>query len=94
MEACFKAIVEQGGHPLLRLEVPGLHEFFLEQASEAQLSHLPPEALFEAEKVAGRIRIAAESDTHSMSRVDPLRQAMYDRAETRSARPRGMDGGC
>ena len=80
VEACFKAIVEQGGHPLLRLEVPGLHEFFLDRASEAQLSYLPPEALFEAEKVAGRIRIAAESDTHSMSRIDPLRQAMYDRA--------------
>jgi aminopeptidase len=47
VEACFKAIVEQGGHPLLRLEIPGLHEYFLEHAGDAQLSYLPPEALFE-----------------------------------------------
>jgi aminopeptidase len=80
VEASFKAIVGQGGHPLLRLEVPGLHEYFLERASEAQLAHLPQEALFEAQKVAARIRIAAESDIRSMSRVDPRRQAAYDRA--------------
>jgi aminopeptidase len=80
VEACFKAIVEQGGHPLLRLEIPGLHEYFLEKASDAQLSFLPPEALFEAQKVSARIRIAAENDTRSMSRVDPRRQATFDRA--------------
>ena len=80
VEACWRAIVDQGGHPLLRLEIPGLHEYFLEQASDAQLSYLPPEALFEAQKVAARIRIAAENDIHSMSRVDPRRQAVYDRA--------------
>lgn len=80
VEACFKAVVQQGGLPLLRLEIPGLHEYFLENASEAQLGHLPVEGLFEAQKVAARIRIAAESDIHSMSRVDPRRQAVYDRA--------------
>ncbi len=80
VEACFKAIVDRGGHPLLRLEVPGLHEYFLERASDAQLSFLPPEALYEAQKVAGRIRIAAENDIRSMSRLDPRRQAAYDRA--------------
>jgi aminopeptidase len=80
VEACYKAIVLQGGQPLLRLEIPGLHEFFLENASDDQLAHLPPEGLFEAQKVSARIRIAAESDIHSMSRVDPRRQAAYDRA--------------
>ncbi len=80
VEACYKAIVRRGGHPLLRLELPGLHEFFVQEASEAQLSHVPPTALFEAGSANARIRIAAESDTHSMSRVDPLRQAAYERA--------------
>jgi aminopeptidase len=80
VEACFKEIVDRGGHPLLRLEFPGLHEYFLENASDAQLSYLPPEALFEAQKVAARIRIAAESDVRAMKSVDPRRQATYDRA--------------
>ena len=80
VEACYKAIVVRGGHPLVRLEIPGLNEFFIERATEAQLAHVPPTALFEAQSAAGRIRIAAESDTRSMSRVDPRRQALFERA--------------
>ena len=80
VEACYKAIVKRGGHPLVRLELPGLHEFFIQEASEAQLAHVPPSALFEAQSVNARIRISAESDTRSMSRVDPRRQAIFERA--------------
>ncbi len=67
-------------HPLVRLELPGLSEFFLEHANEHQLDYLPPVGLFEAETVDARIRIAADSDTRSMARVDPARQAIVDRA--------------
>jgi aminopeptidase len=80
VEACYKSVVLRGAHPLVRLELPGLHEFFLEQATEDQLTHVPAPALFEAQAVNARIRIAAESDTHSMCRVDPARQALFERA--------------
>lgn len=80
VEACFKAIVLRGAHPIVRLELPGLSEFFLTHASEAQLTYLSPLALHEAQSIDGRIRISAESDTRGMSRVDPRRQAMADRA--------------
>jgi aminopeptidase len=80
VEACYRAVVRRGAHPLVRLELPGLTEFFLNNATDAQLEHVPPTALHEAESVSGRIRIAAESDTRAMSRVDPRRQAMMDRA--------------
>jgi aminopeptidase len=80
VEACYEAIVRRGAHALVRLELPGLHEFFLQEASDAQLEFLPPSALFEAQSVSARIRIAAESDTRSMSRVDARRQAIYERA--------------
>src|SRR5260370_24913902 len=80
VEASYKAVVLRGGYPLVRLELPGLHEFFLEHASPAQLAHLPPMALFEAQSAAGRIRIAAENDARSMSRIDPRRQAEFERA--------------
>ncbi len=66
--------------PCVRLELPGLHEFFLQEASDAQLEFLPPSALFEAQSVNARIRIAADSDTRSMSRVDARRQAIFERA--------------
>jgi aminopeptidase len=80
VEACFKAIVLRGALPLVRLEIPGLHEFFLEHASESQLATVPPVSLFEAETAGARIRISAESDTRSMSQVDPRRQAIWERA--------------
>ena len=80
VEACYKAIVLRGAHPLVRLEFPGLTEFFLQNASEEQLSFLPPSSVFEAQSVTARIRISAESDTRAMSRVDPKRQAIADRA--------------
>ena len=96
VEACFKAIVGQGGHPLLRLEIPGLHEYFLENASDAQLSYLPPEALFEAQKVAARIRIAAESDIRvdEPGRPSPaggLRPGARPHPPGRAARALGLD---
>jgi len=63
VEACYRAVVLRGAHPLIRLDLPGLSEFFLQNASDAQLGHLPPVGLYEAETADARIRIAAESDT-------------------------------
>jgi aminopeptidase len=79
-EACYRAVVLRGGFPLVRLEPPGLHEFFVQHATDAQLEHLPPVSLYEAEVAAARIRIAAEHDTRSMCGIDPARQAKLDRA--------------
>ncbi len=81
VEACFKAIVLRGAYPLVRLEIAGLHEFFVEHASETQLATLPPAMLFDAQSAAARIRISAESDTRSMSRIDPKRQALFERSQ-------------
>ncbi len=75
-----KAVVVRGAHPIVRLEFPQLTEFFLRHASEQQLKFVLPVDQYEAETVDARIRIAAESDTRSMSRVDPERQAIVNRA--------------
>lgn len=80
VEACARAVILRGAHPLVRLELPGLGEFFVRNASDAQLEHVSPQALHEAQTVDGRIRISAESDTRSMRQVDPARQAKLDRA--------------
>jgi aminopeptidase len=80
VEECYKQVLRRGGHPSVHLELPALHEFFLREASEEQLSYLPPAALVEAHAIEASIRIAASSDTRSMSRVDPRRQAAVARA--------------
>src|SRR3954447_22190664 len=69
VEASYRAVVRRGAHPLVRLELPGLAEFFVANANEDQLTHLPAVGLYEAHEVDGRIRIAAETDTRSMSRL-------------------------
>jgi aminopeptidase len=80
VEACYRAVVRRGAQPLVRYDFPHLTEFFLNHATDAQLAQLPEASLAEARAVDGRIRIAAESDTRAMSRVDPRRQAAFDRA--------------
>jgi aminopeptidase len=80
VEACYRAVTLRGAHPLIRLDLPGMAEFFAERATEAQLAYGSPVGLYEAQASDGRIRIAAESDTRSMSRIDPRRQAILDRA--------------
>ncbi|HEV3165665.1 MAG TPA: aminopeptidase [Isosphaeraceae bacterium] len=80
VEACYRATVLREAYPLVRLDLPGLHEFFVRNATDAQLAHLPPVSLVESEVAAGRIRILAESDTRSMRGIDPARQAKLDRA--------------
>jgi len=82
VEASFRAIVDRGGYPVTRIGLPGLSEYFVEHAADAMLNYLPPLSLYEAQGVDGRIRIAAEHDTKSMSRVDPNRQATADRARS------------
>ena len=36
VEACYRAVVLRGGHPLVRLDLPGLSEFFLQNATTAR----------------------------------------------------------
>lgn len=80
VEACYRAVVLRGAHPIVRLELPGLAEFFGGHADDEQLAYVSPIALHEAETADARIRISAESDTRSMRGVDPARQAVVDRA--------------
>jgi aminopeptidase len=80
VEACYKAVVVRGAHPLLQFDLPNLTEFFLTHASDEQLAFVPPTALYEARTGDGRIRIAAESNTRGLSGVDPRRQALMSRA--------------
>jgi aminopeptidase len=80
IEACARAVVDRGAFPIVRVELPGLSEYFVAHASQAMLGHLSPVSIREAEVVDGRIRISAETDTRSMSAIDPGRQAIVDRA--------------
>ncbi len=80
VEAAARAVILRGANPMVRLEIPGLTEFFLEHADDAQLAHLPASAIAEVQEADGRIRIAAEGDPAAMRGVDPRRQAAFEQA--------------
>ncbi len=80
VEAAGKAVILRGAYPLVRIEIPGLTEFLLERADDEQLAHLPASLMAEAREADGRIRIAADEDTTAMKRVDPRRQAAFERS--------------
>lgn len=80
VEACYKAVVLRGGLPYTRIELPGLADFFLANADDAQLGRTPEWAVREAELTSARIRIAADVEPALPGAIDPRRQAVRERA--------------
>jgi aminopeptidase len=80
ISACYKAVLLRGAYPIVRPDFPELTEFFLSRATEEQLGHVPASSMHDATIADGRIRISAEADTRALSRIDPTRQAIVDRA--------------
>jgi aminopeptidase len=80
VDRCARRAIRRGSRPIIRLEPPGLREFFLREASPELLEHVSPIELFEAQTVDARIRISAESDLSAAASIDASRQAIRDRA--------------
>ena len=77
--AAAREVILAGAQPLLRIEPTGLLEFYLENAALDLLAAPPPAVIEETRLVDARIRISAESDLTSLSKIDPRRQAIFDR---------------
>ncbi len=63
----------------MRMDPPGVHEYFLEHAGLEQLSRTPAVAIQEMKLVDARISISALAHLEGMAAVDPKRQAAYAR---------------
>jgi len=80
LEACYKAVLARGAYPRLDVALPGLGTHFLREASEEQLGHLSPIALYEARHADGFMRILGDTNTRAATAVDPAREARAMRA--------------
>jgi aminopeptidase len=80
VRSLYRRVLEAGGHPSLRLSLDGQPEVLLKEGSEAQLEWINPAALEDIEGADVRIAIEADTNTRSLSGVDPSRQARYARA--------------
>lgn len=82
-----RAVLERGGWPLLRIELPDQTPAFYEHARDWQLDDFPPLALLEAKKVACTLGIQAPADAGALNATEPdrLRRASVARTPIREA---------
>lgn len=73
-----RAVIRRGGIPVVRVEIPGLTEFMIENGTHDQITTVPLTAYTDAGSIDSRIRILAETSANRA--VDPARQAMFDKS--------------
>jgi aminopeptidase len=76
IEAVYERVVERGGFPHLLVGLPGLAAFFMQHASDAQLSYISPFTRAQYEEFECLIALGGTANTRELSGVDPARQAI------------------
>jgi aminopeptidase len=76
----YKEILQAGGHPLTRVALPGTAALFYDNAKKHQLEYVSPVAEHEVEKVDKLLAIRAETNTKSLTNVDPEKQKLVARS--------------
>jgi aminopeptidase len=82
LKEIYTRVLQAGGHPLMMLSLPGTEEIFFRYASDEQLKHVPKPVELAMETYDVRISILAESNTKSLSNVEPVKIVMQQRART------------
>jgi aminopeptidase len=80
VRSLYRSVLAVGGHPETRVGIDGIRETLLARGSDEQLDWLSPRSLDDVERADARIQILAESNTRSLSGVDPARQARVNRS--------------
>jgi aminopeptidase len=81
IHALYRRVLEAGGHPHIRTDpIDGESEALLSLGTDDQLDWMNPSRLAEIEAIDVRIAAEADSNTRSLSAIDPGRQARHARA--------------
>ncbi len=80
LEALYEAAVKAGAHPFVKCAPESLANIFYQHANDEQLKFVSPLALNEIETIDVSIGLWAETNTKSLSRVDPKRQGVASAA--------------
>lgn len=72
----YGAALRAGAHPEVQLELEGLQELRLREASDEQLRHLPQPRLWEADYYDAILRIGAAENTMALAGIAPARIAL------------------
>ena len=77
----YRAALAAGAFPYSTLSVDGLLEILLEEGSNEQLTQISPLQLHEIDTIDALATVWSESNTRSLSRVDPERHARFLKAQ-------------
>src|SRR5947209_15362898 len=82
VEALYVRALSKGAHPVTNIALPNLAELYLKNASDEQLSWISPLQQLVFERADVTFSILADTNTKSMTNVDPGRQMQRQRAMT------------
>jgi aminopeptidase len=71
----YREVLRAGAHPLLAVGFEDAQRIFFEEATDAQIAHLPPTKLYEAKRIDADIVIVAPGNTRSLSHIPPKKLA-------------------
>lgn len=80
IRAAYREVLARGGHPALRVTLPGINELLLRHGSDEQLQYIAPEERLVPELADGALVILSDANTKALSGIDPERQQMMQRA--------------
>ena len=69
--AVYREILRAGANPLLCAGFEEAQRIFFEEASAAQIAHLPPTRMYEAKRIDADVVILAPDNTRHLSRIPP-----------------------
>jgi aminopeptidase len=81
-----REVLQRGGYPQFVVDLPGIHDVFLQYASDEQLRSEPPFKKMGIHEFDVRIRIAAETNTRELGGADPARTSKYWAAQNMTSK--------
>jgi aminopeptidase len=82
LRAIYREVLKRGGLPVMVPTWPGLNADLFKLASDDQLAFISPVERFMREQADVFIMVLADTNTKSLSQVDPARQSIFQRART------------
>ena len=78
----YAKVVQAGGHPFVRAQLPGLTELFFRYASDEQLAYIPEPVKMVMETFEVGITIMGSENTKTLTNIDPGKMVLANRART------------
>jgi aminopeptidase len=82
LKAVYVEVLRAGGHPLMRVALPGMEDLFFKYASDEQLQHVPEPLKLTTETYDVRIAVGGADNTRALTNVDPARMVLHQQART------------